>query len=347
MEKFFPTYMKRICDDIKSAVDKFNLVLQEKVVLTEAATGNYVVTPVIAAVAGAKVYALAKNSPYGTIEDVVNQTEELAFLVGVKDRIQIIESYAEIDFKSLDVVTNTGHVRPINGEFIEKLPVKCVISLMYEPWEFRDGEIDLKACIQKGIKIYGTDESDPRVRTVEHLGYVVLYLLLSKIGSPWHGPVLLLGNKRFVDPVERILKEVGYLVEAVKMYNNRRVEAAKYGAIVVMEHERDLLLIGEKGKALIDKNEVQETSVVIHVCGNVDFKDAAFEYFPKSIRPFGFMSLTADYIDPKAVVDLHAAGLKVAEGMLKANELCLKGIGYKDFMEKNYPTLAFDDPLYW
>ena len=46
---------------IKYSLDKFNLNLTGKVVLTEAATGAYSVTPVIAAMAGAKVYALAKE----------------------------------------------------------------------------------------------------------------------------------------------------------------------------------------------------------------------------------------------------------------------------------------------
>jgi hypothetical protein len=48
-----------------------------------------------------------------------------------------------------------------------------------------------------------------------------------------------------------------------------------------------------------------------------------------------------------AVIDLHTAGLKVAEGMLSANSAGLKGEEYKLFMEKNYPALGFDDQKYW
>ena len=59
------------------------------------------------------------------------------------------------------------------------------------------------------------------------------------------------------------------------------------------------------------------------------------------------MSIRADFIDPQAVFDLHTAGLKVAEGMLKANEMGLKGKDYKEFMEKNYPALAFEEPRWW
>ena len=35
---------------------------------------------------------------------------------------------------------------------------------------------------------------------------------------------------------------------------------------------------------------------------------------------FGYMSYTADAVDPQAVVDLHCAGLKVAEEMLMNHE---------------------------
>ena len=52
----------RLIKGIIRIIKKFELDLTDKAVLTEAATGNYVVIPVIAAVAGAKkVYALTKN----------------------------------------------------------------------------------------------------------------------------------------------------------------------------------------------------------------------------------------------------------------------------------------------
>ena len=59
------------------------------------------------------------------------------------------------------------------------------------------------------------------------------------------------------------------------------------------------------------------------------------------------MSFTTDFIDNTAIIDLHTAGLKVAEGMLKANNLKLKPHDYKKYLEENYPALAFDDHKYW
>ena len=56
------------------------------------------------------------------------------------------------------------------------------------------------------------------------------------------------------------------------------------------------------------------------------------------------MSYTTDSIDPIAVIDLHTAGLKVAEGMILDNFNKFK---FKQFMESNYPALAFSGEKYW
>lgn len=339
--------IKRLAKGIVKAIKKFDLNLRDKVILTEAATGNYVVTPIIAAVGGAKkVYAFTKDSPYGSIEEVQKQTYSLAKILGVERKIFVITSFESVDFKSVDIVTNTGFLRPITRELISKLSSKCVIPLMYEPWEFREGEIDLEACCEKGIKVYGTNESDERLRTIEYIGFVVLYFLLQNKYSPFSSNLLLIGCKNFVDPTFKILLQNGYSVKKILNYNTF-LNPKVYDAIVVLEHKRKILIIGKKPEAFIDKDEIKEDTLVIHICGNVDFKDVKFRFVPEKIRPFGYMSVTTDFIDPQAVIDLHTAGLKVAEGMLKANELGLKGLEYKLFMEKNYPALSFEQPHLW
>ena len=49
-----------------AAIERCQLDLAGQVVLTEAATGAYAVTPVLAALAGAQVYALAAATRYAT-----------------------------------------------------------------------------------------------------------------------------------------------------------------------------------------------------------------------------------------------------------------------------------------
>ena len=47
-------------EKILKSINNFDLDLKVKCVLTEVATGDYVVTPIIVALAGANVYAYAK-----------------------------------------------------------------------------------------------------------------------------------------------------------------------------------------------------------------------------------------------------------------------------------------------
>lgn len=331
---------------IRAAIDKFELDLTGKRVLTEAATGNFVVTPVIAALAGAEeVYAFTKPTSHGTSAEVREQTRQL--LDQAKDRkvIRIVEALDEVPLESIDILTNTGHLRPINASLVSRISSRCVIPLMWEPWEYRCADLDLAACKAKGIKVYGTNEEDPRLRTKEYIGYLVLLTLLQHQLTPLSARVLLVGGDKFVLPVKKVLNDNGYQYQCITNYHHLS-DSVCSDVIVLLEHERNNLLIDADGM-LLDKYPVKDDVLVIHVCGNVTAPNPSVNYFPKKIRPFGYMSMTPDLVDNRVVIDLHTAGFKVAEGMLLANRKEMSGEEYKGFLESNYPALSFDDSQYW
>ena len=331
---------------IKESIKKFNLNLEDKIVCTEAATGNYVVTPIIAALAGAKVWAITKNSKYGSIEEVKSQTYKLADKFNISNKIIIVSSYDELEMDKIDILTNTGFNRPINKSVVNKLSSNCVIPLMWEPWEWRKEELDLQACYEKGIKVYGTNESDKRLKTMDYIGYIALYLLLKQKLTPFSSKILIVGCEKFASPIAKILKNNNYNYKSVTVYNKSISNIAEYNAIIIAENSNNLKIIGNN-ESFINNKEISEYTVVIHIAGNVDFSRGNFIKIPEAPAHFGYMSFTTDYIDSKAIIDLHAAGLKVAEGMLKANQLGLKGTGYKNFMENNYAALSFENKKYW
>lgn len=330
---------------IQKSLDKFELSLSGRTVLTEAATGNYVVTPVIAALAGAKVYAFTKSSRFGTIEEVTAQTTALADIAGVNDKIRIITDYTQLDLDEVDILTNTGFNRPITKDVLGKLKSGCVIPLMWEPWEFRPGEIDLEYAFNRGIKVYGTNEADTRLRTFEYIGYIALYHILDNKKSPLSSDVLVLGNEKFADAVADVLRRNGYNTE-VRYSFQPKLSKDVPEVVVLAEHEKSDLLIGNEN-AFISSSEVDKDTLVVHICGNVDFTNLDCKYTPEIPAKFGYMSYTTDFIDDMAVIDLHTAGLKVAEGMLSANKLALTPPEYKSYMERNYPALSFDVEKYW
>lgn len=331
---------------IIKAIKKFDLNLSNQIVLTEAATGNYVVTPIIAAVAGAKkVYAYTKNSRYGTVDEVINQSLFIANICHVHDRIEFITDLNQIDLSQINILTNTGFLRPISKELIDYLSTECVIPLMWETWEFRLQDLDLEACRDKKIKVYGTNENDYRLRTKEYIGYMCLHFLLTYKHTPITSTILVIGCHYFTDYITTVLSNNHYTFNVINEYNNP-INTSEYDAIIIAEHHNDRLLVGNE-TAFIPIDQIPLSTNVIHICGNVDFSNASFSFIPSEPSPFGYMSFTADYMGNQVVIDLHTAGLKVAEGMLVANSLDFSQTAYKDFMENNYPAMAFSDERYW
>ena len=333
---------------IRKAVRKFQLDLKGKLVLTEAASGNFICTPLIALESGATVFALGRDSQYGKYEEIVKKIKKTERQLDKENSIRFLRGTNEINLSRVDVVTNNGFLRPINRAFIDKLNNSCVIPLMYEPWEFRSSDIDLEYCFSKCIKVYGTNESDPRLMTMDYIGYTVLYFLLKGKKTPQSSKILMIGSDRFNQAVHKILSALNYDITTFAA-GSRSFEfnASDYDVIVFTEFVQDTQLLGSKPEALIQKSQIRKDHLIIHIAGNIDAKDLKCKIFPSRPAPANYMSFTTDFIDPNAVVDLHCAGLKVAEGMMKANEMLLKGTDYKEFMERNYPALAFEDIKFW
>jgi hypothetical protein len=74
---------RRLIRLMEAAIDRCHLDLRGQIVLTEAASGAYVVTPVLAAMAGAQVLALAATTSYATSDELRDATTEVARLVGM------------------------------------------------------------------------------------------------------------------------------------------------------------------------------------------------------------------------------------------------------------------------
>lgn len=331
---------KYLIDQIRKSVLDFDLNLKNKIVYTEAATGNYICTPIAAAISGAKVYCITNDSKYGTKEEVSNYLENTIELLDEAVEIILFDNKALIPLEEVDIVTNTGFVRPIDKKMIDRLNSKAVISLMWEPWELRSKEIDVEYCKEKGIKIYGTNENDPRLKTMDYLGFMALYFLLQNKITPMR-KVLLLGNTKFLIPIKTHLERNTYSVDCISDYSKIfSGNLINYDAIILCEHVNDILLIGQNGFL---NSRTENLPPLIHICGRVD-KSIKF-INTNSPANFGYMTYTTDFINPKAVIDLHCAGLKVGEGLIKANELNLVGENLNSYMINNYPALPMKSSL--
>jgi hypothetical protein len=304
----------RLITLMQEAIQRCELQLENVTVLTEAATGAYVVTPIIAAMAGAKkVFALTRSSRYGTIEQVKAQTQELAEIVGLSHKIEIITDKAQDIVSQVDIITNSGHVRPINAEMIACMKPTAVIGLMYEAWEFRPEDLDLIACRLKGIQVAGVNERHPNVDVFSFLGVMAIKLLLNAGIAVYTSNILLLCDNPFSSFIERGLVNAGANVDTVDSLAIAPIDR-RYDAILVALQPRTQPVLSAIDAAMIAKywtgalvaqywGDIERSAFLSHnipVCPEVEPKPEHMGILPSAVGP-------------EPIIRLQAGGLKAAE----------------------------------
>jgi hypothetical protein len=303
---------------MQAAIDRCALDLSGFVVFTEAASGAYAVTPVLAAMAGAKhVFALAKSTRYGSMESVAEKTLALATHAGVNGRVEALAERVKTAVAQADIVTNSGHVRPIDAEMISMMKPTSVIPLMYETWELREVDIDLAACRKRGIRLTGTNERHPAVDVFSFLGTMAVKLLLDAGVSVYSSHVLLVCDNAFGEFIQRGLEASNAVVERV-LHILEAPKHAVYDAIVVAVTptgrpslaDDDITAIGDRWPG----------AVVGIYWGDVDrgaLDRAGLSYWPTQAPPRGHMGILPSSVGPEPIVRLQCGSLKAAEALLR------------------------------
>jgi hypothetical protein len=304
----------RLLTLMHDAVDRCDLGLAGATVLTEAALGPYVVTPVVAAIAGADVVAYTKSSRYGTADEVRDQTHRLARAAGVADRLEIVVDKTAAVVGRADIVTNSGHLRPIDAEMISWMKPTAVVALRYESWEYRASDLDVGACRRHGIAVAGTNEQHPAIDVFSYLGAMAVRLLFDAGIAVYGCRVVVVCDNPFAPYIERGLRSAGADVTVVDSVT-RAPHAPAWDAVLVA-------LIPRAGAALSDDAVAHIAhhapgAVVVQYGGDLDrdaLRGAAVAFWPPSEPPHGQMYAFA-VIGAEPVVRLQAGGLKVGEVM--------------------------------
>jgi len=315
---------------IDEALKTFRLDLSEQTVLTEAATGFYMLTPLIAARAGSKpVYVFTRDSRFGRATDVMNATLSLAERWGLAGQIIPLTSRSDELIGTADIVTNLGFVRPLDAEFLTRLKSTAVIPLMWETWEYRPADLDLTACRQKGLAVLGTDEHAEELQTFGYIGHVALKLLYEAGVEVFRSRIVVFGSGEFARTTVSTLAAAG--AEVDRMFCHRDERTLSYPdeavlehaeAVVIVEHHHDRLLLGTGGA--VDTQWLAEQNpglAVVHICGNADrpaLREAGIRCMPQRFAAAGSMSVATDYVGPKPLIDLHTAGLRVGQLLSEA-----------------------------
>jgi hypothetical protein len=304
----------RLVNLMRAAVERCRLDLTGAVVLTEAASGAYIVTPVLAALGGAdRVYAFTRSTRYGSVEQIRAQTLALATLAGVDGRVEVIAEMTPAIVGQADIVTNSGHLRPLDAQLIEWMKPTAVIPLMFEAWEYREGDLDLEAARRRGIPVAGTNERHPAVDVFSFLGIMAVKLLLDAGVAVYGSRVLVLCDNPFGPFIERGLTAGGATVELCAAPDSAQA-AAGLDAVLVALHPGPAPVLGAREAATIAAR--WPGAVVAQYWGDLDraaLADAGVPCWPPEAPAPGHMAILPSGVGPEPIVRLQAGGLKVAE----------------------------------
>ncbi|MBR0714909.1 hypothetical protein [Bradyrhizobium liaoningense] len=302
------------------------LDLSELTVLTEAATGAYAVTAVLAAMAGARrVYAFTRPTRHGTSADARRQTLELAGSVGVADRIDVLEQITPDILHRTDIVTNSGHLRPLTAALIEELPREAVIALMFEAWEFRPEDLDMEACLRRGIPIVGVNERHPSVDVFSFLGPLCVKQLHDCGLSVYRNRIAVLCDNDFIGSLRAGLASSGASVDTFD--NVQAVYRDEWDAIIVALRPAAEPRIGSQ-EAMHLAACAPAGVVIVQFWGDMDrtaLSANGLGVWPTAPPASGHMGILLSEIGPEPIVRLQAGGLRAAEWVRRSRTISSDG----------------------
>ena len=304
---------------MRSAIERCALDLSDTVVFTEAASGAYTVTPVLAAMAGAvQVLALARSSRYGTVEDVARATIDLARKAGVADRVKIITEKRPDIIARADIVTNSGHLRPLDSAMVRSMRPTAVIPLMYEAWEFRPDDLDLAACRENWIPVAGTNERHPAIDVFPFLGMMAIRLLLDAGIAVYQSRILICCDNSFEEFLSSVLRRAGAEIHTVEELADRSAMTAVDAILIALRPHADPV-IGEHEADLIARR--YPGAIVTQFLGDINRAALArhgVTFWPLDSPAPGHQGILPSRIGPEPIVRLQCGGLKVGEIMTRA-----------------------------
>lgn len=312
---------------IKQAIEFNVLDLSGLVVFTEAASGDFIYTPIIAAMAGAKmVYAITADSKYASKEEVEKDTMLFAKLCGVENKICIVFDKNKI--KEADIVTNLGFVRPIDKDTINMMKKNSVIPYMCEAWEIRKDDVDIKYCKEKGIPVMGTNENYLGLDVFNFCGPLALKMLFDTGIEVYKSKIVIVSSDNFGQIIYNTLSKLSSDVLLIKNLNEEYHEFLRDSdALIIADYTSSMVFIEENASIIgISGKKLKSLSnfiTVVQFAGIVDIKDLIknhINFYPNYQVGNFRMGKTLAYLGPKPIIDLHCAGLKVGELMCKNNE---------------------------
>jgi hypothetical protein len=310
---------------IKEAINFLKLDLTGYTVLTEAASGNYAVTPIIALMANAdRVIGITDNSKYATTTEVISQTRALEKLCNLKKQTEIYTTKDTNIISEADIITNLGFVRPLDHTVISAMKSTAVIPYMCEGWEFRKTDIDLDACKRKDIPVLGTNERHP-IDILSYCGWLCIHMMFqAKLNIPC-SRILIVSDDKFGSIIRGQLKKLGLFTRSINSLKELQTDKLKlFDVLIIADYTSNYEIIGSKGDiSPYEIAQINPSLYIIQFAGKNNVQEILkhnLHIYPESNIISHRMALTLAELGPQPVIELHSLGLKVGEVLARARK---------------------------
>jgi hypothetical protein len=193
----------------------------------------------------------------------------------------------------------------------------AALPLMYEAWELRPGDVDLRACRARNIQVAGTNERHPHLDVFGFLGLMAVKLLADAGVSAYRSRILLCCDNPFRAYLEQGLAAPGAAVRTVPRL--RQAEPGPCDAVLVARRPEAAPALDAADAAWLGAH--MPGAVVAQFWGDLDRTALAAEgipVWPPDPPAPGHMGMLPSGIGPESIVRLQAGGLKVAEVLRRA-----------------------------
>lgn len=333
-----PLLAQAMARAVRRKVADTGLDLRGRVVITECANDAYAVTAAAALAAGAEVHAFGRSSRYATFAQASDDVRALATALGADlSGLHLTDDASTIPWSRVDLVTNSGHLRPLSADRLELLPDHAVIALMFEAWELRDGDIDVATAHRRGLTIVGVDEHHPACASFELVGSLAVSESMRQRWSLDGARVLVVSDNAFQAPVLRALRRAG--ADAVSCDPRGCVTTAGHVAVGAdaVDHAFDLAVVATTpGKVAADgargPTSPQRLAAllvqagvygVVQLWGDIDRELAEAEgvhFGPAAAPAPGHQAVPMNGAGFEATVRLQVGGLAAAAWALAARQ---------------------------
>ncbi len=308
---------------IVESIEILQLNLDNITVLTEVASGLFLYTPIIAALAGAKrVYAVVNDSIYGKAEDIIKECLNIARFLNIDiSQFEFSKNNVPITFlQNADIVTNSGHLRPLNEEKLKYLKPCAAIPIMYEKWELRTNDIDVAFCKKNNITIAGTWENHPDLQIFDFCKHLMLKIIFEAGYEIKENNIIIFSSDHYGVLLKAGCEELGannILVSTNIEEITSSMPMADF--IFFCDYNNLNVLLDNTSASLFNLKEIKKLNKslgIIHLAGAIDMQyvnDEGFHLYPNKNGYVQKMTQTLAYLGPKPLLLLQTAGLKVGQ----------------------------------